>query len=88
MANAYKILGQVADASANDVDRVFTGCFSHQMGPLATADLIGLDTIRDSLLVLKEEYSDTKYQPHPLLEKMISSGKLGRKSGEGFFNHK
>ncbi|HVE91283.1 MAG TPA: 3-hydroxyacyl-CoA dehydrogenase family protein [Actinomycetota bacterium] len=72
-------------APAEDVDRVFTACFGHAMGPLATADLIGLDTIADSLDVLRECFGDDKYVPTRLLSEKVSEGKLGRKSGEGFF---
>jgi 3-hydroxybutyryl-CoA dehydrogenase len=55
------------------------------MGPLETADLIGLDTILRSIEVLYAEFADSKYRPCPLLKKMVDAGKLGRKSGEGFF---
>ncbi|KAA6473950.1 3-hydroxyacyl-CoA dehydrogenase family protein [Bacillus swezeyi] len=70
-----------------DVDKIFRGGFGHKMGPLATADLIGLDTILNSLLVLYESYKDSKFRPCPLLVKMVDAGKLGRKSGQGFFNY-
>ncbi len=74
-------------ASAEDVDRIFQGCFGHKMGPLATGDLIGLDTILDSLDVLYESYNDSKFRPCPLLKKMVYAGLLGRKSGQGFFRY-
>ncbi|PYP88073.1 MAG: 3-hydroxybutyryl-CoA dehydrogenase [Blastocatellia bacterium AA13] len=74
-------------ASAEDVDRIFKGCFGHKMGPLETADLIGLDTILFSLDVLYESYNDSKYRPSPLLKKMVSAGLHGRKSGRGFYNY-
>lgn len=72
-------------ASAGDVDKIFQTCFGHTMGPLATADLIGLDTILQSLEVLYEAFADTKYRPCPLLKKMVDARLLGRKSGQGFF---
>lgn len=72
-------------ASTEDVDRVFRECFSHKMGPLETADLIGLDTILKSVEVLYESYNDDKYRPAPLLKKMVAAGLHGRKTGEGFF---
>jgi 3-hydroxybutyryl-CoA dehydrogenase len=72
-------------ASPEDVDRIFKGCFGHKMGPLETGDLIGLDTILDSLEVLYESYGDTKFRPCPLLKKMVYAGRLGRKSGQGFY---
>ena len=74
-------------ASAQDVDRLFKGCFGHKMGPLETGDLIGLDTILDSLDVLYESYNDSKFRPCPLLKKMVYAGLLGRKSGEGFYRY-
>ena len=77
---------QVADA--RDIDMIFRLGFGHKMGPLATADLIGLDTVLNSLLVLYESYKDPKYRPCPLLKKMVDAGLLGKKSGRGFFNYK
>lgn len=74
-------------SSARDVDRIFKGCFGHKMGPLETADLIGLDTILFSLDVLYESYNDPKFRPAPLLRKMVDAGLHGRKSGEGFFKY-
>lgn len=70
-----------------DVDKVFRLAFGHSMGPLATADLIGLDTVLNSILVLFDEYKDPKYRPCPLLQKMVDAGYLGRKSGRGFFRY-
>lgn len=74
-------------ASAKDVDRIFKGCFGHKMGPLETGDLIGLDTILNSLTVLFESYRDPKYRPAPLLQKMVHAGLLGVKSGRGFYEY-
>jgi 3-hydroxybutyryl-CoA dehydrogenase len=74
-------------ASAADVDKVFRLAFGHTMGPLATADLIGLDTVLNSILVLYDEYKDPKYRPSPLLQKMVDAGYLGRKTGRGFFEY-
>lgn len=74
-------------APAEDVDRIFKGCFGHPMGPLETADLIGLDTILLSLEVLYESFNDTKYRPCPLLRKMVDAGLHGRKSGRGFYHY-
>ncbi len=72
-------------APAEDVDAIFRDCFGHSMGPLATADLIGLDTILRSIEGLQQEFNDDKYKPSQLLRTMVSAGRLGRKSGEGFF---
>ncbi|MDO9475485.1 MAG: 3-hydroxyacyl-CoA dehydrogenase family protein [Pseudohongiella sp.] len=74
-------------STPRDVDRIFKGCFGHKMGPLETADLIGLDTILFSLDVLYESYNDPKFRPAPLLRKMVDAGLYGRKSGEGFFKY-
>ncbi len=75
-------------AEAEQVDEIFKKCFAHKMGPLETADLIGLDTILHSVEVLYECFSDSKYRPCPLLRKMVDAGLLGRKSGEGFYSYR
>jgi 3-hydroxybutyryl-CoA dehydrogenase len=74
-------------APAEDVDQIFKSCFEHKMGPLETADLIGLDTILYSLDVLYENFNDSKYRPCPLLKKMVDAGLHGRKNGQGFYNY-
>ncbi len=74
-------------ATAADVDKIFKSCFGHKMGPLETADLIGLDTILFSLDVLYESFNDSKYRPCPLLKKMVDAGLYGRKNGEGFYKY-
>lgn len=74
-------------ASAEQVDRIFKTCFGHKMGPLETADLIGLDTILFSIEVLYESFNDSKYRPCPLLKKMVDAGLYGRKSGQGFYKY-
>ncbi len=74
-------------APAEDVDKIFKSCFGHKMGPLETADLIGLDTILYSIEVLYESYNDSKYRPCPLLKKMVDAGLYGRKSGKGFYSY-
>ena len=74
-------------ASVEDVDRIFKECFGHKMGPLETADLIGLDTILYSIEVLYESFKDSKYRPCPLLVKMVDAGLYGRKSGQGFYSY-
>jgi 3-hydroxybutyryl-CoA dehydrogenase len=75
-------------ATASDVDEVFRSCFGHKMGPLETADLIGLDTILYSIEVLHESFADSKYRPCPLLKKMVDAGLHGRKSGQGFYSYR
>lgn len=74
-------------SAAEDVDRLFKGCFGHPMGPLETADLIGLDTVLLSLDGLYAEFADSKYRPCPLLRRMVDAGLLGRKSGQGFYTY-
>ncbi|MFJ8582338.1 3-hydroxyacyl-CoA dehydrogenase family protein [Micromonospora sp. NPDC093277] len=74
-------------ASAEAIDELFKRCFGHEMGPLETADLIGVDTILHSLEVLHERFGDSKYRPCPLLRTMVAAGLLGRKSGEGFHHY-
>jgi 3-hydroxybutyryl-CoA dehydrogenase len=84
MVNEAMFLVQEGVASAQDVDRLFKTCFGHKMGPLETADLIGLDTVLRSLDVIYDELNDSKYRPCPLLKRMVYAGALGRKSGRGF----
>lgn len=74
-------------SSAEDVDRLFKGCFGHPMGPLETVDLIGVDTIVRSLEGLCSEFGDPKFRPCPLLRRMWDAGLLGRKSGRGFYTY-
>lgn len=82
---AFVVQDQVAVPA--DVDKIFKKCFGHSMGPLETADLIGLDTVVDSLEILYTSYQDTKFRCCPLLKKMVHAGNLGRKSGEGFYKY-
>lgn len=74
-------------AEPEQIDKIFTEGFHHTMGPLHTADLIGLDTVVNSLEVLYESYQDPKYRCSPLLKKMVSAKLLGRKTGKGFFEY-
>ncbi len=75
----------VADKEA--IDTVMKLGMNHPMGPLALADLIGLDVVLYILNVLYSEFKDPKYRPAPLLVKMVEAGKLGRKTGEGFYKY-
>jgi 3-hydroxybutyryl-CoA dehydrogenase len=70
---------------AEAIDDVMKLGMNHPMGPLALADLIGLDVCLDILRVLQQGFGDPKYRPCPLLVKMVDAGRLGRKSGRGFY---
>jgi 3-hydroxybutyryl-CoA dehydrogenase len=72
---------------AEAIDEVMKLGMNHPMGPLALADLIGLDVCLDILRVLHQGFGDPKYRPCPLLVKMVDAGRLGRKSGKGFYNY-
>lgn len=72
-------------ASAEDIDTSMKFGAGHPMGPLALADMIGLDICLKVMETLHHEFGDSKYRPCPLLVKMVRAGKLGRKTGEGFF---
>jgi 3-hydroxybutyryl-CoA dehydrogenase len=73
-------------ASAKDIDTAMVLGYKHPMGPLALTDLVGLDVRRDILLNLKESFGDDAYTPHPLLEKLVAEGRLGKKSGKGIYD--
>lgn len=73
-------------ASAKDIDTAMVLGYKHPMGPLALTDLVGLDVRRDILLNLKKSFNDESYTPHPLLEKLVSQGRLGRKTGMGIYD--
>jgi len=74
-------------ASKEDIDTVMKLGMAHPMGPLTLADLIGLDVCLDILEVLHRELGEDKYRPCPLLRKMVASGRLGRKTGQGFYDY-
>ena len=73
-------------ASAKDIDTAMVLGYKHPMGPLALTDLVGLDVRRDILLNLKQSFNDDSYTPHPLLEKLVAEGRLGKKSGKGIYD--
>jgi 3-hydroxybutyryl-CoA dehydrogenase len=74
-------------ATAQDIDEAMKlGC-NHPIGPLALTDLIGLDVVLAVMEVFHREFKDPKYRPAPLLKEMVAEGKLGRKSGRGFYAH-
>ena len=73
-------------ASAKDIDTAMVLGYRHPMGPLALSDLVGLDVRRDILLNLQASFGDDAYEPHPLLEKLVAEGSLGKKSGVGIYD--
>lgn len=82
-------IGILADglASAEDIDKAMKLGAGHPMGPLALADLIGLDVCLAIMETLYSKFGDSKYRPHPLLRKMVRSNNLGMKTGKGFFEY-
>jgi len=74
-------------AEAEAIDTVARLGFGHPIGPLALADLIGIDTLVSIMEVLERGLGDPKYAPHPLLREHLAAGRLGRKSGRGFFEY-
>ena len=73
-------------ASAKDIDTAMVLGYKHPMGPLALTDLVGLDVRRDNLLNLQRSFNDESYAPHPLLERLVSEGRLGKKTGKGIYD--
>src|SRR5262245_45458775 len=82
---AYALMEGVAEPEA--IDTIAKLGFAHPMGPLALADLIGLDTCVSIMEVLHEGLGDPKYAPCPLLRQYVAAGRLGRKSGRGFYEY-
>jgi 3-hydroxybutyryl-CoA dehydrogenase len=82
---AYALMEGVADAEA--IDTIARLGFAHPIGPLALADLIGLDTCVSIMEVLHAGLGDQKYAPCPLLRQYVAAGRLGRKSGQGFYEY-
>ena len=81
----FCVMEDVAEPEA--IDTVMKLGMSHPMGPLTLADFIGLDTCLAIMEVLHRDFNDDKYRPCPLLKEMVEQGKLGKKSGEGFYKY-
>ena len=86
--NEAAALVQEGVATAEEVDKIFKTCLGHPMGPMETADMIGLDTVVRSLEVLHDRLGHQRFQPSALLQDKVAAGDLGRKSGQGFFRNK
>jgi 3-hydroxybutyryl-CoA dehydrogenase len=87
MINEAAYLAMEHVSTVEEIDTVMKLGANHPMGPLALADLIGLDTCLAIMQVLHAELGEDKYRPCPLLRKMVAAGKLGRKAGHGFFEY-
>jgi 3-hydroxybutyryl-CoA dehydrogenase len=75
------------EAGAADIDLAMKlGC-NHPIGPLALADLIGLDVLLSVMQTIHDEFGDSKYRPAPLLKELVAAGYLGRKSGRGVYRY-
>ena len=74
-------------ASAEEIDTAMKLGANHPIGPLALADMIGVDVCLFVMEILHNDFADSKFRPCPLLKKMVNAGYLGRKSGRGFFNY-
>jgi len=87
MLNEAALVCAESVASARDIDEAMKlGC-NHPIGPLALADLIGLDVLLAVMEVFQRDFNDPKYRPAPLLREMVAAGHLGRKTGRGFFEY-
>ncbi len=75
-------------ATVEDVDKAVVAGLSHPMGPLRLSDLVGLDTLKLIADKMYEEFKEPLYGPPPLLQRMVEAGRLGKKSGQGFYSYK
>jgi 3-hydroxybutyryl-CoA dehydrogenase len=87
LLNAIRML-ETGVATKEDIDNGVTLGLNHPMGPLAVSDLVGLDTLLYIASSLYNEFKEAQYAPPILLAKMVTAGRLGRKTGEGFYEYK
>ena len=87
MMNEAIFLVDEGVAKPEDIDKIFKCCYGHKMGPLETADLIGLDVVKDTLSIMGEYFEGNKFKIAPLLERMVAENNLGRKTGQGFYKY-
>lgn len=87
MMNEAIFLVDEGVARPEDIDKIFKCCYGHKMGPLETADLIGLDVVKDTLSIMDKYFEGNKFHISPLLEKMLAKNNLGRKTGRGFYKY-
>ncbi|CAN7607661.1 3-hydroxybutyryl-CoA dehydrogenase [Duganella sp. LjRoot269] len=87
MINEAVFVLQEGLASAEEIDAGMKLGANHPLGPLALADLIGLDTLLSVMEVFYRDFNDSKYRPAPLLREMVDAGRYGRKSGRGFYQY-
>lgn len=87
MVNEAIFLVHEGVGTMEEIDKGMVACFNHPIGPLALADLIGLDTVLSSLEVMHSKIGDQRYRPCPLLRKYVDAGWLGRKTGRGFYKY-
>ena len=74
-------------ASREDIDQAMKLGANHPMGPLQLADFIGIDIVKNIMEIIRARTGNPKYEPSPLLGRMVQEGKLGRKSGQGFYQY-
>jgi len=88
-ASSNEALRLVQDgiATAEDIDRGVKGAFGYRMGPFETMDLVGLDVVLDARTLIFEQTGDPRFEPPELLRRMVREGRLGRKTGRGFYDH-
>ena len=87
MINEATVCLESGIAGKEAIDQIVVLGMSHPMGPLRLADLIGLDTCLAIMQVLQRDLNDDKYRPSALLEQMVADGRLGKKTGQGFYDY-